>query len=118
MIISKKSKRLKIKKRVRRNIFGTQDRPRLSVFRSNKEIYAQIIDDTLGNTLASTSSRVKGVIKEKVTKTEQAKLVGKKIAEIAKASGIDKVVFDRNGFVYHGRIKSLAEGAREGGLLF
>lgn len=118
MIISKKSKRSKIKKRVRRNIFGTQDRPRLSVFRSNKEIYAQIIDDTLGNTLASTSSRVEGVIKEKVTKIEQAKLVGKKIAEIAKASGIDKVVFDRNGFVYHGRIKSLAEGAREGGLLF
>ncbi len=118
MAINKEHRRQKIKRRVRRNIFGTQERPRLSVFKSNKEIYAQIIDDNAGKTLASASSRVKGVISEKVTKSEQASIIGKKIAEVAKAAGIENVVFDRNGFVYHGRIKSLAEGAREGGLKF
>ncbi len=118
MAINKEQRRLKIKKRVRKNIFGTQERPRLSVFRSNKEIYAQIIDDNAGKTLAATSSRVKGVVSGKVTKIEQAVMVGKKIAEEAKAAGIETVVFDRNGYVYHGRIKSLADGAREGGLKF
>ncbi len=118
MAISKIERRQKIKKRVRKNIFGTQECPRLSVFKSNKEIYAQVIDDNSGKTLAAVSSRVKGVISGKVTKTEQANLVGKKIAKIAQAAGVETVVFDRNGFVYHGRIKSLAEGAREGGLKF
>lgn len=118
MAINKEQRRQKIKNRVRKNIFGTQERPRLSVFRSNKEIYAQIIDDQSGKTLAAASSRAKGVISGKVTKIEQAAIVGKKIAEEAKVAGIETVVFDRNGFIYHGRVKSLAEGAREGGLKF
>lgn len=115
MALSKTEKRQKIKRRVRRNIFGTAERPRLSVFRSNKEIYAQLVDDNAGVTLASASSR------EKVaggSKSEKSASVGKLIAEKAKAKGIETVVFDRNGFVYHGRIKALADGAREGGLKF
>lgn len=115
MALSKTEKRQKIKRRVRRNIFGTAERPRLSVYRSNKEIYAQIIDDNSGTTIASASSRGK---EANGTKTEQATVVGKLIAEAAKNKGIEKVVFDRNGFVYHGRIKALADGAREGGLKF
>lgn len=118
MAINKEQRRQKIKSRVRKNIFGTAERPRLSVFKSNKEIYAQVIDDAKGVTLASASSLTKGVVSGKVTKVEQAAIVGKKIAEVAKAAGVESVVFDRNGFVYHGRIKSLAEGAREGGLNF
>lgn len=115
MALSKTEKRQKIKRRVRRNIFGTAERPRLSVYRSNKEIYAQLVDDNAGVTLASASSREKA---EGTTKTEISASVGKLIAEKAKAKGIETVVFDRNGFVYHGRIKALADGAREGGLNF
>jgi large subunit ribosomal protein L18 len=116
MAFSKESRRLKIKRRVRKNIFGTQEKPRLSVFRSNSGIYAQIIDDEKGVTLASASvSDLQGV---KGTKSEIAKLVGIKIAEKAKDKAITTVVFDRNGYLYHGRIKSLADGAREGGLQF
>ena len=117
MALSKTEKRQKIKRRVRRNIFGTETKPRLSVYRSNKEIYAQIIDDNSGVTLASASSREKGVSVEG-TKTEVSVSVGKALAAKAVAKGIETVVFDRNGFVYHGRIKALAEGAREGGLKF
>lgn len=115
MALSKTEKRQKIKRRVRRNIFGTAERPRLSVYRSNKEIYAQLVDDNSGVTLASASSRE---AKATGTKTEQSASVGKLIAEKAKGKGVETVVFDRNGFVYHGRIKALADGAREGGLKF
>lgn len=118
MALNKTEKRLKIKRRVRKNIQGTPDRPRLSVYKSNKEIYAQIIDDENGVTITSASSKEKDFSGTKATKTEMSALVGKKIAEKAKTAGIETVVFDRNGFVYHGRIKSLAEGAREGGLNF
>ena len=117
MALDKTQKRLKIKRRVRKNIFGTSERPRLSVYRSNKEIYAQIIDDTKGVTLVASSSRDKEVSSEG-TKTEVSSLVGKRVAELALAAGINTVVFDRNGFLYHGRIKALADGAREGGLNF
>lgn len=116
MALSKTEKRQRIKRRVRRNIFGTAERPRLSVYRSNKEIYAQLIDDNAGVTIASASSREKGI--EGANKTEQSVSVGKLMAEKAKAKGVETVIFDRNGFVYHGRIKALAEGAREGGLKF
>lgn len=115
MALSKTQKRLKVKRRVRKSIFGTAERPRLSVFRSNKEIYAQLIDDNAGVTLAQSSSRDKSV---SGTKIEQAATVGKNIAEKAKANNIETIVFDRNGYVYHGRIKALADGAREGGLKF
>lgn len=115
MALSKTEKRQKIKRRVRRNIFGTAERPRLSVYRSNKEIYAQLIDDNAGVTIAAASSREKV---EGSTKSEVATSVGKLIAEKAKSKGVETIVFDRNGFVYHGRIKALAEGAREGGLNF
>ncbi|MGB6084678.1 50S ribosomal protein L18 [Moheibacter sp.] len=115
MALSKTEKRQKIKRRVRRNIFGTAERPRLSVYRSNKEIYAQLVDDNSGVTIASASSRE---AKANGTKTEQSASVGKLIAEKAKSKGVETVVFDRNGFVYHGRIKALADGAREGGLKF
>lgn len=118
MALNKTEKRLKIKRRVRKNIQGTPDRPRLSVYKSNKEIYAQIIDDENGVTITSASSREKDLSGKEATKSEMSALVGKKIAEKAKTAGIETVVFDRNGFVYHGRIKSLAEGAREGGLNF
>ena len=114
----KVARRLKIKMRIRKTIKGTPERPRMSVFRSNKQIYVQLIDDLNGKTLISASSREKGIEDEKVTKIEQAKKVGKLIAEKAKAAGIETVVFDRNGYLYHGRVKSLAEAAREGGLKF
>lgn len=117
MAINKTEKRLKIKRRVRKNIFGTTERPRLSVYKSNKEIYAQIIDDLKGITLVSASSRENEIAADG-SKSEASVLVGKKIAEKALAKGIETVIFDRNGFVYHGRVKSLAEGAREGGLKF
>ncbi|MBR4460645.1 MAG: 50S ribosomal protein L18 [Paludibacteraceae bacterium] len=108
-------RRLKIKQRIRTKVFGTAERPRLTVFRSNSQIYAQVIDDTKGATLASASSLA---IKEKVTKTEKAAIVGKAIAEAAKKAGVETVVFDRNGYLYHGRVKQLADAAREGGLKF
>lgn len=113
----KSSRRLKIKKGIRLRLTGTPERPRLSVYRSNKAIYAQIIDDLNGKTLVAASS-MKGAVDEKSNKVDHSKMVGKLIAEKAIAAGINEVVFDRNGYLYHGRIKSLAEGAREGGLQF
>ena len=115
---SKTSRRLKIKYRVRKRVVGTDEKPRLSVFRSNKQIYAQLINDEKGVTLVSASSREKAFAEAKGTKSDLAKEVGKLIAEKAKEAGIENVVFDRNGYLYHGRIKSLADGAREGGLKF
>ncbi|MDO5509638.1 MAG: 50S ribosomal protein L18 [Weeksellaceae bacterium] len=117
MALNKTQKRIRIKKRVRKNIFGTSERPRLSVYKSNKEIYAQLIDDNAGVTIASASSRDQELNADG-NKTAVSAEVGKSIAARAKEAGIETVVFDRNGFVYHGRIKSLAEGAREAGLKF
>lgn len=115
----KQSRRYRIKMRIRNTISpGTAETPRLTVFRSNKEIYAQLIDDAEGKTIVSASSREKGIAEKKVAKVEQAQLVGQLIAEKAKEAGIEEVVFDRNGYLYHGRIKSLAEAARKGGLKF
>lgn len=111
-------RRFRIKQRIRKNIFGTPEKPRLSVFRSNKQIYVQVIDDVNGKTLASASSNEKGIAEQKVNKIEQAKLVGTLIAEKAKEQGVETVVFDRSGYLYHGRIKSLGEAARKGGLKF
>lgn len=113
----KLSRRQRIKKGIRKRLSGSTERPRLSIFRSNKGIYAQIIDDTTGKTLASASSLSKE-FSASGTKIDQSKAVGKLIAEKAAAAGISQVVFDRNGYLYHGRVKSLAEGAREGGLNF
>ena len=113
----KSNRRARIKKRIRKNISGTPTRPRLSVFRSNKQIYAQVIDDVKGVTITSASSNVKDST-QKVNKTDQAKLVGKEIAENASKAGIKEVVFDRNGYSYHGRVKALADSARENGLKF
>lgn len=110
---SKLSRRLKIKQRVRGKISGTPETPRLTVFRSNKQIYVQVIDDKSGKTLASASSLK---IEEKVNKKEQAAKVGEQIAKSALEAGITKVVFDRNGYLYHGRVKEVAEAARKGGL--
>lgn len=118
MTLSKKERRFKIKRRIRRNISGTPSCPRLSVFRSNKQISAQLIDDVNEVTLISATSKIKEIEELKTTKCEKAKLVGKKIAEKAVEAGINQIVFDRNGYLYHGKIKSLAEGAREGGLKF
>ena len=112
-----RSQRIKRHKRVRAKISGTPERPRLNVFRSETNIYAQIIDDVTGKTLVSASSLEKDFSCEG-TKTDAAKQVGVTVAERAKAKGIDTVVFDRGGYVYHGRVKALAEGAREGGLQF
>ncbi|MCS3867962.1 large subunit ribosomal protein L18 [Chryseobacterium ginsenosidimutans] len=117
MALSKLEKRIRIKRRVRGKISGSSELPRLSVYKSNKEIYAQLIDDNSGKTLASASSREKGV-DANGTKTEVSAAVGKAIAAKAVAAGIETIVFDRNGFVYHGRVKALADGAREGGLKF
>ena len=113
-MISKIQRRNKIKARIRGKISGTAQRPRMSVFRSNKQIYVQLIDDLGGKTLASASS--KGI--EEGTKTEIAAKVGQAIAQAAQAAGITEVVFDRNGYLFHGRVKSLADAAREGGLKF
>ena len=112
-----KAQRLKRHKRVRGKIAGTPERPRLNVFRSETNIYAQIIDDVAGKTLAAASSLEKDFTCEG-TKTDAAKKVGQMIAERAKAAGITTVVFDRGGYVYHGWVAALAEGAREGGLEF
>jgi large subunit ribosomal protein L18 len=117
MALSKLERRLRIKKRIRKVSFGTAERPRLAVFRSNKEIYAQIINDMDGVTLVAASSRDKGVSVDG-NKIDQAAAVGKALAEKAVAKGISEVAFDRGGNLYHGRVKSLAEGAREGGLKF
>lgn len=117
MALSKLEKRIRIKRRVRGKISGSSELPRLSVYKSNKEIYAQLIDDKDGKTLASASSREKGV-DANGTKSEISAAVGKALAAKAIAAGIETIVFDRNGFVYHGRVKALADGAREGGLKF
>ncbi|WP_435623240.1 50S ribosomal protein L18 [Flagellimonas sp.] len=117
MKLSKTDRKLRIRRRIRKISFGTEARPRLSIFRSNKEIYAQLIDDNKGVTLASASSRDKE-IDAKGTKTDIAASVGKAIAEKAQKLGIESVAFDRGGNLYHGRVKSLAEGAREAGLKF
>ena len=116
MSLTKSDRRQRIKFRIRKIVSGTAARPRLSVFRSNKEIYAQIIDDVSGKTLLAASSREKGV--NKGTNVEIASAVGKLVAEKAVAAGIDTVIFDRGGYLYHGRIQSLAEGARAAGLKF
>ena len=116
MKLSKEEKRKRIHYRIRKKVNGTPEAPRLSVFKSNTSIYCQLIDDTVGHTLASASS--KEAATGKVTKTDQAMAVGKLIAEKAKSANISKVTFDRSGYLYHGRIKALAEGAREGGLQF
>jgi large subunit ribosomal protein L18 len=111
-------RRQKLRYRIRKNVVGTAARPRLSVFRSNKDIYAQVIDDASGTTLASASSRSKDLANAKGAKIEISKMVGEAIAKALLAKGIDNVVFDRSGYLYHGRVKSLADGAREGGLKF
>ncbi len=118
MAFSKQKRRLKIRKRIRRTITGTAERPRLSVYRSNKAIYAQLIDDVSGKTLISMSSFHLGDDASDKTKVEQSKLVGLSLAEKATKLGVEKVSFDRGGYLYHGRVKSLADGAREGGLKF
>jgi len=117
MAFSKINRRAKIKRRIRKKVFGTAQLPRLTVFRSNKQIYAQLIDDTNGVTLVSSSS-YKNTAADKLTKVDQAALVGKEVAAKAIKAGIEKVVFDRNGYLYHGRVKSLADSARERGLKF
>ena len=115
---SKSSARTKIKYRIRKKISGIAAKPRLSVFRSNTDIYAQLIDDNNGVTLAAASSKQKDIQAQKAPKTEKSKLVGAAIATKAKELGITTVVFDRGGYIYHGRVKAVAEGAREGGLVF
>ena len=112
---TKEERRLKIKRSVRSKISGTAERPRLTVFRSNKQIYAQVIDDTTGRTLAAASSLK---IEDKAPKKEIAAKIGEQIAKSAQEAGVQAVVFDRNGYLYHGRIKELADAARNGGLKF
>ena len=112
---TKVDRRLKIKRSVRSKISGTAERPRLTVFRSNKQIYAQVVDDTTGRTLAAASSLK---IEESASKKELAAKVGEQIAKSAQEAGVQVVVFDRNGYLYHGRIKELADAARNGGLKF
>jgi large subunit ribosomal protein L18 len=116
MSLTKSDRRQRIRFRIRKIVSGTAVRPRLSVFRSNKEIYAQLIDDVSGVTMVAASSREKGI--NKGTNVEIASAIGKLIAEKAIAAGIDTVIFDRGGYLYHGRIQSLAEGARSAGLKF
>ena len=118
MTVSKQKRRAKIKKRIRGLISGTNTVPRLTVFRSNKEIYASLIDDVSGVTICAACSLEKGILSKKGTKIEKASLVGALIAERAVAAGIKKCSFDRNGYLYHGRVKSLADGVRTGGLNF
>ncbi len=119
MALSKQGRRLRIKRRIRKIVSGTSQRPRMSIFRSNKGIYVQLIDDQAGNTVLVVSSKEKEIAAMKeINKTEQAKQVGKLAAVKALEKGINNVVFDRNGYLYHGRVKSLADAAREGGLNF
>ncbi|HEX2967817.1 MAG TPA: 50S ribosomal protein L18 [Bacteroidales bacterium] len=119
MALSKLERRSRIRMRIRKKIKGTAESPRLAVYRSNKQIYVQVVDDLNGVTLLSASSREKDVAAQTgIKKTEQAKLVGKLLASKCKEKGIESVVFDRSGYKYHGRVKSLADAAREGGLKF
>ncbi|HET9057893.1 MAG TPA: 50S ribosomal protein L18 [Chitinophagaceae bacterium] len=115
---TKLERRQKIRYGIRKKVSGTAQKPRLSVFRSNAEIYVQLIDDLNSVTLASASSRDKDIVAQKATKLEKSKMVGEAIARKAKELGLTTVVFDRGGNLYHGRVKSVAEGAREGGLIF
>ena len=117
-MVTKVLRREKIKFRVRKRIIGTTGRPRLSVFRSNNDIYVQLIDDSAGQTLASASSRDKDILAQKGTRIEKSKLVGAAIARKASDLGLLDVIFDRSGYLYHGRVKAVAEGAREGGMKF
>ncbi len=119
--IEKQLARARRKKHLLKKIRGTQERPRLVVYRSNKQIYAQIVDDIAKNTLCSASTRTKDIAEDVAkakSKTEVAKIAGKHLGELAKSKNIDKVVFDRAGYLYHGRVKAFADGAREGGLEF
>ncbi|HNX78533.1 MAG TPA: 50S ribosomal protein L18 [Prolixibacteraceae bacterium] len=118
MALTKLERRYRIKNRIRKVVSGTAERPRLNVFRSNKQISVQLVDDVQGVTLLSVTSRVKEIAEAAGTKTEKAGMVGKLVAEKALAAGISEVVFDRNGYLYHGRVKQLADAAREGGLKF
>ena len=116
MSLTKQERRQRIKYRIRKKLSGSGERPRMTVYRSNKQIYVQLVDDLTGKTLGAASSKEKEIATQKVNKIEQSKLVGKRIAEVAKEKGIDNVVFDRNGYLYHGRVKNLAEAARKSGL--
>lgn len=118
MAVSKIERRSKIKRRIRGKITGSAEKPRMSVFRSNKQISVQLVDDRTHKTLTAASSQVKEIGSQTGTKTEKAAMVGKLIAERAIAAGIEKVVFDRSGYLYHGRVKQLADAAREAGLKF
>jgi len=118
MALTRTERRQRIKNRIRKVVSGTETQPRLSVFRSNKEIYAQIVNDVTGKTISAASSRDKDINSVKGTKTEVATMVGKSLAEKAIKAGIETISFDRGGYLYHGRVKSLAEGAREAGLKF
>jgi large subunit ribosomal protein L18 len=117
MQLTKANRRKRIHMRIRKNIRGTAAQPRLSIYRSNRFIYAQLIDDLSGRTLAQASTFESGIANAG-NKSEQSMAAGKLLAERAKAAGIDKVLFDRGGYLYHGRVKALADGAREGGLVF
>lgn len=117
MALTKTARRSRIKKRIRKIIFGTAERPRLTIFRSNRQIYAQLIDDENSHTIVATSS-FNNSKAQKVNKNTQAAIVGQELAAVAKKAGIENVVFDRNGYLYHGRVSSLADAAREGGLKF
>ena len=114
----KEYRRSAIRKRIRKVVAGTAERPRMTVFRSNKDIYVQLIDDQSGKTMVAASSRLKDIASASGTKTEIAKLVGQLVAEKALEAGILSVVFDRSGYLYHGRVKALADAAREKGLKF
>lgn len=118
MTLTKEERRLRIKRRIRKIVSGTAERPRLSVYRSNKQISVQLIDDKAGKTILSISSLCKEIAEKKGNGTEQAAFVGAVLAEKAKSAGIETVTFDRNGYLYHGRVKALAEAARNGGLNF
>ena len=115
---NKSSARQKIRYRIRKKINGTSSIPRLTVFRSNSDIYAQLIDDNNGTTIAAASSRQKDITAQKAPKIDKSKMVGESIARKAVELGVKKVVFDRSGYIFHGRVKAVAEGAREAGLEF
>ena len=118
MALTKEERRLRIKQRIRKIISGTAERPRMSVYRSNAQISVQLIDDVAGKTILSVSSLSKEFADKKGTKSEQAALVGAAVAEKAKSAGIVNVVFDRNGYLYHGVVKAFADGARKAGIEF
>ena len=117
-MITKTQARQNIRYRIRKKVNGTASTPRLAVFRSNADIYAQLVDDVTGTTIAGASSRQKDIAAQKAPKLDKSKMVGESIAKKATDLGITKIVFDRSGYIYHGRVKAVAEGAREGGLVF